>query len=224
MMDNVLMRQLKRVDKSIKARRMGVVSMLLLVFVALFLLVFDGVQNPFWVIRSDSPRQIISAFRNGADYVHVDGMDLYYSGYYKKDDTKGMYYNGYTFQMGGEEFFVFLPSEVEGSIGQPKDIVENISFIGTMSTDEQLFEEVAKDYGLSPDKFKKVYGMSGIVVQQADVRWRQTFILWTALLTIVLVFMGYQLFVLVGLLRYRRGLLGGKEEELAKGYRQISNG
>lgn len=142
--------------------------MIVLVSITALLILNCNLKNPFIVAKPTSDKMVEEKFKQGIDYVKFDGADLEFTGYYKMNEKNKIIYNCYSIKFDKLKYFVFVPANRSGEDqANPEKNLKNYSFTAKVEIDNDLFDMVARDYGLNKDEFLKAYGVSNIVFDEA---------------------------------------------------------
>ncbi|WP_310604419.1 hypothetical protein [Anaerosporobacter sp.] len=182
--------QIKRENRNKLIGEIGVVLFLLAI---IFSIIFIGkLSNPFHVIEGKEGLNLEKEYDAGASYVKVTDASLEFTGYYKEDKNGKILYNCYATLIGEEQFFVFVPASRSGEdIDSPEELLTNYSFTAHMHTDADLLNIVAEDYKMTTEEWIDTGVISTIVLDEANSDMTRMYIIWVALICVVLLCLAY---------------------------------
>lgn len=177
-----------------KAHKIGweLVVVVIVVVITIYLNAAGFLLNPFQVAEFDSSVSIKQAYNKGTDYVKLTKVSLEFTGYYKLDADGKVVYNCYATELDGNTYFVFVPPTSSGAkLSEPLQNITDYSCIAKICEDEDLFGLVAADYNLTTKEFKKNYGVSSLVLDEARSNRVEMMVIWGLLFFAFLISVSY---------------------------------
>ena len=183
----------KQIQKENKKKLISEVGMVLFLLVIVFCLIFVGkLYNPFHVLDAKNGKDLMKEYEAGVDYVKVTNATLEFTGYYKEDKSGKNLYNCYATVIGEEKFFVFVPTSRSGEdVDHPDELLTNYSFTARMHTDPDLLSMVAQDYEMTTQEWIDTGVISTIVLDEADAEITRMYIIWGAIVCVILLCIVY---------------------------------
>lgn len=183
----------RQIQKANKSKLISEVGMVLFLLVIIFCLIFAGnLSNPFHVLDAKNGKDLMKEFKAGVDYVKVTDASLEFTGYYKEDKNGKILYNCYATVIGDEKFFVFVPASRSGEDpSNPDELLTNYSFTARMHTAPDLLSIVANDYEMTTEEWIDTGIISTVVLDEANSDLIRMYIMWGALISVVLLCIAY---------------------------------
>lgn len=210
--------QIKRENK---LKLIGDFGMILFLLVILCCIIFAcKLNNPFYVLKAKEGTDLEREFKKGTDYVTINNATLEFTGYFKEDKQGKILYNCYATVIGSNRFFVFIPPERSGSnASNPDESITGYSFTARMHKDNNLIKMVAADYNMTVEEWNQTNKISQVVMDEVNTQRVRMFVVWSALICIVIIC------ILYGLITYRnlRDIYIRREVEYLKKYGDIDD-
>lgn len=160
------------------------IAAVVLLAAALALLLSGMVLNPFYIARPGTDQELRADYEKGIDYIECRNMELEFTGYYKLDGQDKIKYNCYVGKLDQQKYFVFVPYDARNE-DETLQVLESYSFVGRVREDSDLFRMVAQDYDMTEEEFRDNYGVSDLVLDEAEGKYQEVLIIWLILLSML---------------------------------------